>query len=50
LPRLWDNTEIDVGSMGVFSSSPGPGVMNITVGGSANNDCITPIAHVLAYN
>jgi len=47
LPRLWDSTEIDIGSMGVFNSIQSQ--MNITVGGAANNDCITPIAHVITY-
>jgi hypothetical protein len=47
LPRLWDSTEINIGSMGVFNSIQSQ--MNITVGGSSNNDCITPIAHVITY-
>jgi hypothetical protein len=46
LPRLWDNSEFDIGSMGVFSSTTSQ--MNISLEGA--NDCITPIAHVLAYN
>jgi hypothetical protein len=48
LPQLWDSTEVDIGSMGALAGTPS--IMSITVGGSANNDCITPVAHALAYN